>query len=393
MLLLSGQSWSLLHVILSELNYYFIAGEASGDLHASNLIKHLKKFDPDSVFYGWGGDLMIEQGVKINKHIRELAFMGLVEVIANLRTIKRNFQACKQDILSKKPDVLILVDYPGFNLRIAKWAKNNGLKVFYYISPTVWAWHQSRVEQVRKYVDKMFTIIPFEKSFYKKFGIDVEYEGHPLLDAVENYRKSKTSHEDFCRKNNLGLKPIIAIVPGSRKQEIKRKLPVMLSVVKYFPEFQFVITGAPAIDKEYYNFFLKNTEIQVLFNQTYDVLENSHSAIVTSGTASVETALFNIPQVVCYKTAYLTFVLAKILVSVKYISLVNLILNRLAVCELIQNDFSHDNLWKELKAINHGNKRDTILKDYNEFNTLLGGPGASERVARRMTELLKSTGK
>lgn len=373
------------------MNYFIIAGEASGDLHASNLIKYLKKFDPDSAFYGWGGDLMKEQGVQITKHIRELAFMGLVEVIANLRTIKRNFHACKKDIVSSNPDVLILVDYPGFNLRIARWAKSIGLKVFYYISPTVWAWHQSRTELVRKYVDKMFTIIPFEKSFYKRFNIDVEYEGHPLLDAVEDYRKSKISRETFCLKNKLDLKPIIAIVPGSRKQEIRRKLPVMLSVIDYFPDYQFVITGAPSIEKEYYDGFLGDLKIPVLFNQTYDVLEFSHSAIITSGTASVETALFNIPQVVCYKTAALTFILAKLLVKVKYISLVNLILNRPAICELIQNDLNHDNLLIELKAINEGSKRDDILKNYSEFNKLLGGPGASQRTARKMVELLKGT--
>jgi lipid-A-disaccharide synthase len=382
-----------LHVILSDLKYYLIAGEASGDLHGSNLVKQLKKFDSESVFYGWGGDLMIAQGVQISKHIRDLAFMGLVEVLANLKTIKRNFKLCKEDILNKKPDVLILVDYPGFNLRMAKWAKSNGIKVFYYISPTVWAWHQSRVEQVRKFVDKMFCIIPFEKDFYKKFNIEVEYEGHPLLDAIEDFRKTKLSRIDFCRKNNLSDKPIIAIVPGSRKQEIKRKLPVMLSVVKYFPDYQFVITGAPAINKEFYQLYLDNSEIPILFNQTYDVLENAHSAIVTSGTASVETALFSVPQVVCYKTAQLTFILAKLLVSVKYISLVNLILNRLAICELIQNDLTHDKLLKEVKAINTGEKRDSIIKEYQVFNEMLGGSGASERIAGKMVEILKGWSK
>lgn len=371
------------------MNYYIIAGEASGDLHASNLIKNLKKFDQESSFYGWGGDLMIQQGVKVSKHIRELAFMGLVEVIANLKTIKKNFKDCKQEILDVKPDVLILVDYPGFNLRLAKWAKQNGFRIFYYISPTVWAWHQSRVEQVRAYIDKMFAILPFEKSFYKKFNIDVEYEGHPLLDAISDFRKTKLSREEFCRKNSLSEAPIIAIVPGSRKQEIKRKLPIMLSVVKDFPSFQFVITGAPAIDNKFYELFTKGYQVPVLFNQTYSIFEYSHSAIVASGTASVEAALFEVPQVVCYKTAALTFFLAKRFVKVKYISLVNLILERLAINELLQNSLTRNNIILELKSINEGDKRTKLLEDYKLFISMLGNEGASERVALKMIDLLK----
>lgn len=374
----------------TDLKYYIIAGEASGDLHASNLINSIKKFDHDSVFHGWGGDLMKSCGVELTKHIRELAFMGLVEVVANIRTIKKNFSLCQKDILQFNPDVLILVDYPGFNLRIAKFAKLKGIKVFYYISPTVWAWHQSRVKQVKKYVDKMYVILPFEKAFYKKFDVDVEYAGHPLLDEIERYQKQKPTREEFCKKNNLTSKPIIAIVPGSRKQEIKRKLPIMLSVTKYFPEYQFVITGAPAIENDYYLQFLKEYHIPVLHGQTYDVLEYSYAGVVTSGTATVETALFNLPQVVCYKTAPLTFYIAKLLVKIKYISLVNIILNKLAIVELIQNDLNVENLQKNLGEILTGEKRNEILSDYKEFNHLLGGSGASERIAKLMVDKLNS---
>jgi lipid-A-disaccharide synthase len=370
------------------LKYYIIAGEASGDLHASNLIEKIKKFDTQASFRGWGGDLMIKNGVTIVKHIRDLAFMGLVEVIANIRTIRKNFRICQNDLISYKPNVLILVDYPGFNLRIAKFAKKNGLKVFYYISPTVWAWHQSRVEQVRKYVDKMYVILPFEKDFYKKFGVDVEYAGHPLLDAIEKYSKNKVSSVDFCLNNKLNKKQIIAIIPGSRKQEIKRKLPVMISAAKNFPDYQFVITGAPSIDKSYYELFIKETSFPVLFNQTYDVLSYAHAAMVTSGTATVETALFNVPQVVCYKTVPLTFFIAKFLVKIKYISLVNIILNKLAIIELIQGDLTVSNLTEQMNIIIKGDKRDQVLKDYNEFNKLLGGPGASERIAELMVNNL-----
>jgi lipid-A-disaccharide synthase len=363
------------------LKYYIIAGEASGDLHASNLIEKIKKFDLQASFRGWGGDLMLKNGVTVVKHIRDLSFMGLVEVIANIRTIKKNFKICQEDLINYKPDVLILVDYPGFNLRIAKFAKKNRLKVFYYISPTVWAWHQSRVEQVRKYVDKMYVILPFEKDFYKKFGIEVEYAGHPLLDAIENYSKNKISFADFCSNNQLNKKPIIAIVPGSRKQEIKRKLPVMLSVAKKFPDYQFVITGAPAIEKSFYDLFLKEIRFPVLFNQTYDTLSYAHAAMVTSGTATVETALFKVPQVVCYKTVPLTFFIAKFLVKIRYISLVNLILKRLSIVELIQGELTVNNLAEQMNLVLQGNKREQVLKDYNEFNQLLGGPGASERIA------------
>jgi lipid-A-disaccharide synthase len=371
------------------LKYYIIAGEASGDLHASNLIEYIKKFDVNADIRGWGGDLMINKGATIVKHIKDLAFMGLIEVVANIRTIKKNFKFCQSDLLLYNPDVLILVDYPGFNLRMAKFAKNHGIKVFYYISPTVWAWHESRVEQVRKYVDKMFSIIPFEKEFYKKHNIDIEYEGHPLLDAIRNYSDTRISKKEFLKNNNLSQKPIIAIVPGSRKQEIKRKLPIMLSIIDRFNDYQFVITGAPAIPAEFYNQFLNGFNIPVLFGKTYDVLSYSHAAVVTSGTATVETALFNIPQVVCYKTASLTFFLAKRLVKVKYISLVNLILEKLAISELIQRDLNPENLHKEVELLLAGNKREEILNDYSKFNALLGGPGASERIAKIMVEKLR----
>ncbi|MBI5540961.1 MAG: lipid-A-disaccharide synthase [Bacteroidia bacterium] len=372
------------------MKYYVIAGEASGDLHASNLIQEIKEFDPSSEFRGWGGDLMISKNVNVVKHIKELAFLGITEVIANIRTIKKNFKFCEQDIVSYSPDVLILVDYPGFNLRIAKFAKSKGFKIFYYISPTVWAWHQSRVEQVRKYVDKMFTILPFEKEFYKKFNIDVEFVGHPLLDAIANEQKNIPPFNEFCIQNKLSGKPIIAILPGSRKQEIKKKLPLMLKIVEYFNDFQFVIAGAPSISVDFYNQYMDNQKVPIVFGKTYQILKNAQSAIVTSGTATLETALFNIPQVVCYKTSPLTYIIAKLFVSIKHISLVNIILNKESITELIQGKLTVNNLKNELTLITTGEKREQILSDYELLSKLIGEPGASKRIAKIMVELLKS---
>ncbi len=372
------------------MKYYVIAGEASGDLHASNLIQEIKEIDATAEFRGWGGDLMISKNVTIVKHIKELAFLGITEVIANIRTIKRNFKFCEQDIISYSPDVLILVDYPGFNLRIAKFAKLKGFKIFYYISPTVWAWHQSRVETVRKYIDKMFAILPFEKEFYKKFNIDIEFAGHPLLDAIANEEKNIPAFEEFCNQNNLSHKPIIAILPGSRKQEIKKKLPLMLEVVTYFNDYQFVIAGAPAISIDFYNQYMNNQKTPIVFGKTYQLLRNSNSAIVTSGTATLETALFNIPQVVCYKTSPLTFIIAKLFVHIKHISLVNIILNKESISELIQGKLTIENLKNELTLITTGPKREQILSDYDSLVKLIGEKGASKRIAKIMVESLKS---
>lgn len=372
------------------MKYYVIAGEASGDLHASNLIGCLKIYDSFAQFRGWGGNLMKTQGVEICKHINDLAFFGISEVIGNLRTISNNFKLCKQDIITFNPDVLILVDYPGFNLRIAKFAKLKGIKVFYYISPTIWAWHQSRIYIIKKFVDKMFVILPFEKEFYKKFNVDVEYEGHPLLDAIEHEQNNFLSKNEFCTKYNLLNKPIIAVLPGSRKNEIKRKLPLMMKVVNHFNEYQFVIAGTNSVPIDFYKQFLISDDVKIIFGKTYQILKIADTAIVTSGTATLETALFNVPQVVCYKTSFLTYVIAKIFVKVKYISLVNIILNKGAITELIQNKLTLKNLIKELKLLTNSSKREQIIEDYKKINSLIGSVGASQRIAKQMVELLKS---
>ena len=308
------------------MKYYIIAGEASGDLHGSNLIKALKQNDVSADFRCWGGDLMQQQGAVIVKHYSDLAFMGFIEVVKNLRTIFKNIEFCKKDIINYQPDVLVLIDYPGFNLRIAEWAHAQKIKVIYYISPQVWAWKQSRVHKIKRVVDKMLVILPFEKSFYKKFGVEVEFVGHPLIDAIENYRA--VAGKTFLEDEQLGNKPVIAILPGSRKQEIAVKLPLMLSVEKDFPGYQFVIAGAPSIHASYYQSYTQNSNAKIVYNKTYDLLNHAAAALVTSGTATLETALFGVPEVVCYKGSAVSFQIAKRLVNIEFISLVNLIMDR-----------------------------------------------------------------
>ena len=369
------------------MKFYIIAGEASGDLHASNLMRELKKSDASATFRCWGGDLMKAQGGELVKHYKELAFMGFTEVILNLRTILKNIELCKKDILEHKPDVLILVDYPGFNLRIAEFAKKNGIKVFYYISPQVWAWKQSRVQHIKKYVDRMFVILPFEKEFYKKFGYEVDFVGHPLLDAIQ-LRKNKTP---LSLGEGIGgeAKPIVAILPGSRKQEIEKMLPVMCRMVPLFPDHQFVIAGISSHEKDFYSKLMGNTDAKILFGKTYDLLERSHAALVTSGTATLETALFGVPEVVCYKGGSISFQIAKMLVNVDYISLVNLIMEKEVVRELIQNEFSENNLRKETnKLLNDRSYRDNMISELEELKEKLGGAGASEKAARLMLSYL-----
>src|ERR1019366_1651984 len=303
------------------MNYYIIAGEASGDLHASNLMKELKLQDVNARFRCWGGDLMKSQGADLVKHYRYLSFMGFTEVLMNLPTILDNIKFCKKDILEHQPDVLILVDYPGFNLRIAEFAKASGIKVFYYISPQIWAWKQSRVHKIKKEVDKMFVILPFEKEFYERFNYLVDFVGHPLLDAVADYATNKNSlsiHTD---------KPIIALLPGSRKQEISAMLPIMLSLVKQYTNYQFVIAAAPSQTKDFYQTLIGDSDVKIVFDQTYQLLQKAEVALVTSGTATLETALFGVPEIVCYKGGAVSFAIAKQLVKVKYISLVNLIMD------------------------------------------------------------------
>ncbi|MEA1850236.1 lipid-A-disaccharide synthase [Chryseobacterium sp. MHB01] len=361
------------------MKYYIIAGEASGDLHGSNLMKALKQKDLNAEFRFWGGDLMAKQGGTLVKHYRDLAFMGFLEVAMNLRTILNNIKFCKEDIQNNKPDVLILVDYPGFNLRIAKFAKEQGIKVVYYISPQLWAWKEGRVEIIRKYVDEMMVILPFEKDFYSKHGVYSHFVGHPLLDAISTLEEINT--EDFKIQNGLNEKEIIALLPGSRKQEVEKMLQIMLSVRPYFKEYQFIIAGAPSLPKEFYEKYVDDN-VHFVSNKTYDLLRCSKAALVTSGTATLETALLNIPEVVCYRGSKVSYAIAKRLVkNIKYISLVNLIMDREVVKELIQNDLNTNNLVVELKKILATEKRFEVFRDYELLREKLGGKGASENAA------------
>lgn len=369
------------------MKYYIIAGEASGDLHGSNLIKGLKKADSEAQILAWGGDLMGQEGVTLRKHYRDLAFMGFVEVVKNIRTIFKNIQFCKKDIQAFQPDVIIFIDYPGFNLRIAKWAKKQGYRTFYYISPQIWAWHTSRVHGIKATIDKMFCILPFEKDFYRSYQYEVDYVGHPLLDVTENI----VFDEHFRKDNNLSNKPIIAILCGSRYQEVTAMLPTMLSVIPQFPDYQFVIAGATSINDAVYDSILKqnpvSSDIKIIKNKTYQLLKNSEAAIVKSGTSTLETALIGVPQVVCYKGSPISFAIAKRVVKVKYISLVNLIVDKPIVKELIQDDFNSENLKTELqKAIDN---QANIKKEYAILRGVLGNAGASERAAKLMYEYLE----
>lgn len=371
------------------MKFYIIAGETSGDLHASNLMRELKKLDAGALFRCWGGDLMQQQGGTLVKHYRDLAFMGFTEVLLNLRIILKNINLCKKDILEYQPDALILVDYPGFNLRIAEFAKKCGIKVFYYISPQVWAWKRSRVHHIKKYVNRMFVILPFEKNFYKEFGYEVDFVGHPLLDALEQRKSQKESFHDFIKKNNLSDKPIVAILPGSRRQEINKMLPLMCRMANYFSSYQFVIAGMDLHDKDLYSALTRGTNTRILFGKTYNLLEHSHAALVTSGTATLETALFGVPEVVCYKGGMISFHIAKMLVNVEYISLVNLIMEKEVVKELIQNQFNEKKLRIETeKILEEKSYRTKMISEFEILKTKLGGTGASEKTARLIINYL-----
>ncbi|QHS54310.1 lipid-A-disaccharide synthase [Mucilaginibacter sp. 14171R-50] len=361
------------------MKYYLVAGEASGDLHGANLMKALKELDGQAEFRFFGGDLMQAQGGTLVKHYADMAFMGFVEVILNLNTILKNLKKCKRDIASFHPDVLILIDFPGFNLKIAEFAKANGLLVCYYISPKVWAWNQKRVLKIKKIVDHLFCILPFEVDFYKSWGMDIDYVGNPLLDAVDAFK----ADANFLTNNNLTGKKVIALLPGSRKQEISRLLPEMLGVTDDFPDHQFVIAGAPSFDLEYYKQYLNDKDIPVIFNATYDVLAIARAAVVASGTATLETALFNVPQVVVYKGNALTIAIGRLLIKIKFISLVNLIMNTAVVKELIQQDCTKEEITRELdKLLNDQNYRKKILDGYNTLHEKMGSPGASEKAAK-----------
>lgn len=369
------------------MKYYIIAGEASGDLHGSNLIKELKLLDQAASIRCWGGDKMQAAGGELVKHYRDLAFMGFTEVVMNLRTIFRNLRFCKEDIIRYQPDTLILIDYPGFNLRIAKWAHQHGLKVIYYISPQVWAWKENRVRMMKECIDKMLVILPFEKEYFKnKWNWEVEYVGHPLVEVVE---KAVANAEDNL--SPAGNKPVVALLPGSRKQEIMKKLPIMLEVSKSFPGYQFIIAKAPAVEDTFYNELLKPyANVSHVSNQTYNLLMQANAALVTSGTATLETALFGVPEVVCYKGSPISYQIAKRVIKVKYISLVNLIMDKLVVKELIQDQLTPANLKKELDELLLGKERIAQLKtDYTALKELLSQGGhASAKAARSIVAFI-----
>lgn len=370
------------------MKYYIIAGEASGDLHAANLIKEIKKKDASAEIRCWGGDLMKTAGATLVKHYRDLAFMGFLEVLLNIGTILKNISFCKKDISEFNPDTLIFVDYPGFNMRIAKWAKPLSYKIHYYISPQIWAWKENRIKAIKRDVDHMHVILPFEKTFYEdKHGYPVNFVGHPLIDAISNH--PKTDDVVFRKEFNLDNRPIVALLPGSRKQEITKMLDTMLLLPKEYPNFQFVIAGAPSQEASFYKSMIKADNVTLISNRTYDILSLAHSALVTSGTATLETALFKIPQVVCYKGNAISYAIAKRIVKLKYISLVNLIMDKPIVKELIQNEFTIKKLKKEFDIICDGYQRAVMFLEYYDLEQVLGGNGASKNTAELIVNSLK----
>ncbi|MBK5719988.1 lipid-A-disaccharide synthase [Dysgonomonas sp. Marseille-P4677] len=377
------------------MKYFLVAGEASGDLHGSNLMAALKEQDPDAGFCFFGGDLMAAQGGKLIKHYREMAFMGFIPVLLNLRTILRNMKMCNEEIIKFQPDVLILIDYPGFNLKVAKYIKTHTqIPVYYYISPKVWAWKEYRVKSFKKYVDKMLSILPFEVEFYKRHNYQIDYVGNPVVDAVANFREKnkEDSREKFITENMLDDKPIIALLAGSRQQEIKDNLPAMLKAIEQFTDYQPIIAGAPAIEADYYKKYMGTNPCKIVFDQTYRVLQYAEAALVTSGTATLETALFRVPQVVCYKTPipHVVYWVFKNLLHTKYISLVNLIADKVVVQELFAKFFSIEAIRNETdKLLNNAAYRNNMLSNYDCIINTLGEPGASEHAASIITDSLK----
>ena len=366
------------------MKYYIIAGEASGDLHGSNLIKELKKLDNSSHFRCWGGDLMSQECNDLVKHYKDYSHMGFFEVFINLKKILNNLSFCKKDIKKYNPDVIIYVDFPGFNLRIAKWAKKNKFKNHFYISPQIWAWKQNRIKTIRKIIDRMYVILPFEKKFYSSINFNVHYVGHPLLDVI------KTNKNEAL---NRGQEKIIALLPGSRDQEIKKILPEMINIIKNFKNYSFYICAAPSQKRSTYLKYIKDKNIEkvkIVENQTYEILSKSSAALVTSGTATLETALFKIPQVVCYKSSWISIMIGRFLLrNLKFISLVNLILDKEVVKELIQENLNEKNLTSELNNILEGDHRIDMLKSYNELIDKLGNKGASEKTALKIFNYLE----
>ncbi|MFZ9942936.1 MAG: lipid-A-disaccharide synthase [Bacteroidia bacterium] len=356
------------------MKYFIVSGEASGDLHGSNLVKEIMAMDTQAEIQCWGGDLMQSAGATVLKHYRELAFMGFAEVLMNLRTILKNLNLCKRQIQAFKPDVVVLIDYPGFNLRIARFAFEAGFRVDYYISPQIWAWKQSRVEIIKQYVHRMMVILPFEKPFYEQLGYPVDFVGHPLLDAISN--------NQYVFDKGSDTRPIIALLPGSRRQEIYAMLPLMVATVSKFPKYRFMIAAAPSVPVEWYHSHIGNSNIELVFGNTYGLLSVATAALVTSGTATLETALFRVPQVVCYKGNVISYHIARKLIKVKFISLVNLIMDREVVKELIQGELNMDNLEHHLRLITeHTPQREKMLSEYDQLQISLGGSGASKRAA------------
>ena len=370
------------------MKYYIIAGEASGDLHGSNLMKGLYAIDKEATIRFWGGDLMQQVGGTLVKHYKERSFMGFLEVIQNISKIVKDISLCKNDIASFNPDALIFIDNSGFNLRIAKWAKKNHFQTSYYISPQVWASRASRVSAIKRDVDFMYVILPFEPDFYKSYNYEVDFVGHPLIDAIENTKL--IDEVEFRSSHQLSNKPLIALLPGSRKQEVSKMLDIMLSITPDFDSFQFVIAGAPSLEYEFYQPFLTQKNVAFVSNKTYDLLRFSHAALVTSGTATLETALFKVPQVVCYKANAISYFIAKQIITLKFISLVNLIRNKEVVKELIQNDLNSKLLSEELHKILVSPKRDEILQEYEILQQDLGGKGASQKTAQLIINRIKS---
>jgi len=370
------------------MKYYILAGEASGDLHGSNLIKALLEKDKNADIRFWGGDLMESTGGTLVKHYKERAFMGFSEVIMNLNKIFKLISFCKSDIKAFNPDVVIFIDNSGFNLRIAKWAKAAGFRTNYYISPQVWASRAGRIKAIKRDIDAMYVILPFVKPFYDKHGYEVNFVGHPLIDAIAN--REQVGEFKFREEHKLSDKPIIALLPGSRKQEITKMLSIMLSLVGDYPEYQFVIAGAPSQEYSFYQAFIKSSNVKFIANKTYDLLSISTAALVTSGTATLETALFKVPQVVCYKGSSISYYIAKQIITLKFISLVNLVMDRVVVTELIQNDFNKKSLKNELDKILDLESRKKMFLEYFELEKALGGKGASEKTAQLIYDGIKN---
>jgi lipid-A-disaccharide synthase len=372
------------------MKYFIIAGEPSGDLHGSNLIRGILFADPQAQIFCWGGELMESAGSTLLMHYRKLAFMGFVAILLNIRAIAKNMSICKKQITEYDPDVVILIDYPGFNLRIAKFVKSLGIKVFYYISPKIWAWNESRIEKIKEVVDRMYIIFPFEVDFYRKHNVEVEYHGNPLVDEIERKKLAFESQSDLRRSIGIDDRPVIALLAGSRSHEVKHVLPEMIKILKYFPEYQFVLAGVRNLPESLYRKIIGNNPVILITDKTYEILYLAHAALVTSGTATLETALIGVPQIVCYKADFFSMLIAWAVIKVKYISLVNLIMNSEVIRELIQYGLNEKNLVKEMKAIvEEGDKREKVLHGYEKLKVKLGPSGASGRIAEDMVNSLR----